>query len=56
MKKPVKKTRTQIDNVVETGKDPIAHKQISNEKLRLTRGGLMLQACSCTQCGDTDCD
>jgi hypothetical protein len=59
MKKPVRKPRARIENLPETTKDLMAEKVISDDKLRFTRGGVDVDnqtPCSCTNCGDTDCD
>lgn len=56
MKNPSKKTRTKIENLTEQ-QGTVERKELNNSQLRLATGGLMmLQPCSCTQCGDEDCD
>lgn len=56
MKTPSKKTRTKIENLTEKHGSP-ERKELSNAQLRIVTGGLIaLQPCSCTQCGDEDCD
>lgn len=56
MKKPSKQTRTKIEEL--SSQEELAKKEISNDRLRLTKGGLrrMLEPCSCTLGSDTDCD
>ena len=56
MKNPSKKTRTKIENLTEQ-QGPAERKEHTRGQLRMVTGGLMmLQPCSCTQCGDEDCD
>ena len=56
MKKNEKNVRTKIEQL-EGAKDPLASKQLSEDELRLTVGGLMCCTCeaaSCTSNCDTD--
>ncbi len=58
MKTLTKKNRTQIQNLPER-EGSAEHVALSHDQLRLIAGGLpmrMIQASSCTQCCDEDCD
>ena len=57
MKNLTKKTRTKIENLTEQ-QGSVERKELDNNQLRLITGGMPIavQPCSCTQCGDEDCD
>lgn len=58
MKNLSKKTRTKIEDLTATH-HVVERKPLSDNELRQISGGLpmeFLSPCSCTQCGDEDCD
>lgn len=56
MKNIERKTRTKIENL-EPAQGSAGRKELGADQLRLITGGLMmLEPCSCTNCGDVDCD